>query len=277
MTLDELNLKPSCSVSASAAPLSNGGWRLEIPSGPEGQYRLSQLDDYWGIKRDGFQWQVPVRLSMTARVSSTSIPGTWGFGLWNDPFSLSLGFGGGSRRFPMLPNTAWFFFASPQNYLSLRDDVPAQGFLVQTFRSLKVPSILLGLGVIGYPLMVSPRIARVIRRVLRNFVRDDSYELTHDVTDWHKYSLAMEEGRVTFQVDDAPMFSTEVIPAGRLGIVIWIDNQYLSFKPDGRLSYGTLACSETAWLEIRDIEVARIDDRKGNGNNYSDKTADVIT
>jgi hypothetical protein len=169
----------------------------------------------------------------------------------------------------MLPNTAWFFFASPQNYLSLRDDVPARGFLVQTFSSLKIPPILLGLGAIGYPLMVSPRIARVVRRVLRNTVRDDSYKLTHDVTDWCKYSLAMEEGRVVFQVDDATTFSTEVIPTGRLGIVIWIDNQYLSFKPNGRLSYGTLECSETAWLEIRDIEVTRIDDRIGKRNNFS--------
>lgn len=262
MTLEDLNLEKSCSAGASTATLSDGDWRLEIPNGPKGQYRLAQIDDYKGLKRDDFLWQVPVRFSLNARVSSTSIPGTWGFGFWNDPFSLSLGFGGGSRRFPTLPNTAWFFFASPQNYLSLRDDIPAQGFLVQTFRSLKVPSILLGLGAIGYPFMVSPRIARGVRRVLRNVVKGDSYELTHDVTDWHKYSLVMEEGRVIFQVDDANAFSTEVIPAGRLGMVIWIDNQYMSFKPDGRLGYGTLACSKPAWLEIKDIVAVRIDDRK---------------
>jgi hypothetical protein len=49
-------------------------------------------------------------------------------------------------RLPALPNTAWFFFASPPNYLSLRDDLPAQGALAAVFRSPRLPASLLVLG-----------------------------------------------------------------------------------------------------------------------------------
>jgi len=266
LAIDELRLKPNLSPGATAAPTSDGGWRLEIPPGPKVQYRLAQLDDYSGLKRDGFHWHPPVSFSLTARVSSASIPGTWGFGLWNDPFSLSLGFGGGSRHFPALPNAAWFFFASPQNYLSLRDDVPAQGFLVQTFRSPKIPASLLALGSIGLPMMAFHRIAKALRWVLRNTVRDESHELTHDPTQRHKYSLKWEVDKVVFQVDGSSVSSPAVNPVGRLGLVIWIDNQYLSYTPDGKLGYWTLAHHEPAWLEIKNLEVIRSGQISGLSN-----------
>ena len=71
-------------------------------------------------------------LSLSARVSSDSIPGTWGFGLWNHPFGLSIGFGGSPWRLPALPNAVWFFGASEENYLSFRD---TQRFVFATLRS----------------------------------------------------------------------------------------------------------------------------------------------
>ena len=114
-------------------------WHLKIPAGPGESYRLAQLDDDDNLRRQHFLWSPPLHLKLRARTSSSEIPGTWGFGLWNDPFSLSLGIGGGTRRLPTLPNAAWFFFASPQNYLSFRSDKPAQGFLAQTFQSPKIP------------------------------------------------------------------------------------------------------------------------------------------
>src|SRR5512144_3136865 len=114
-------LIPRTTSGAQVVRLTSGGWRLEIPAGSAGRYRLAQLDDYSNLPRRAFPWQAPLSLSLRARASQSSLPGTWGFGLWNDPFALSLGFGG-ERRIPALPNAAWFFFASAPNYLSLRDD-----------------------------------------------------------------------------------------------------------------------------------------------------------
>ena len=128
-------LKPRHTPSARVEKVldEDSHYRLFIPSGLSDSYRLAQLDDYANLPRKKFPHH-SFDLSMSARTSSDSIAGTWGFGLWNDPFGLSLGFGGSPFRLPMLPNAVWFFGASKQNYLSFSDDKPAQGFLAQTFR-----------------------------------------------------------------------------------------------------------------------------------------------
>src|SRR5688500_11561938 len=101
--------------------LRGSAYRLSIPAGKADQYRLAQLDDYTQTRRSRFPLHFPLSLSLRARVSSDSITGTWGFGLWNDPFGLSLGFGGNPFRLPALPNALWFFGASEESYLSFKD------------------------------------------------------------------------------------------------------------------------------------------------------------
>src|SRR5258706_4492900 len=128
-------MKESATSGASVTSTENG-WRLGIQNGDSLSYRDAQLDDYSRLPRHKFPHQT-LSLSLRAKASSSSIAGTWGFGLWNDPFGLSLGFGGNPFRLPALPNAIWFFSASKQNYLSFREDKPAQGFLAQTFRSPK--------------------------------------------------------------------------------------------------------------------------------------------
>ena len=104
-------------------------------------------------------------MHLEARVSSAAIPGTWGFGLWNDPYGFSFGPGNGFVRLPALPNAAWFFIASAPNYLSLRDDLPAQGGLAATFQSPHWPAALLAFGALALPLLALPPVARVMRRL----------------------------------------------------------------------------------------------------------------
>ena len=229
--------------------MEEGSWILKIPAGPKGSYRLAQLDDYSKQKRQAFPWSPPMALSLRARVFDSRIPGTWGFGLWNDPFSLSLGFGGGTRRFPALPNAAWFFFSSPQNYLSFRDDLPANGFLAQTFCAPQLPTPILALAALGIPLLVWPWMGSKIRPFLRRMITEDSYALNIDVTQWHSYTLEWHQDRIIFKVDDQTL-QTRITPQGPLGLVIWIDNQHAAFYPNGKLAYGTLENFQPAWLEI---------------------------
>src|SRR5215471_12654057 len=99
----------------------SGQYLLSIPAGETGKYRLAQIDDYAKLRRKKFPLRPPLRLTLSARASSDSIPGTWGFGFWNDPFGMALGFGGNPSRFPTLPNAAWFFGASKESYLSFRE------------------------------------------------------------------------------------------------------------------------------------------------------------
>jgi hypothetical protein len=229
---------------------------LNIPPGPAKTYRWAQLDDYMGLARGRFLWQPPVRLALRARVSGAELPGTWGFGLWNDPFTASFGLGGMSRRLPALPNTAWFFYASPPNFLSLRDDLPASGFLVATFRSARPPAGLMALAAPGLPLLALRPGARLIRRIARRFVVQSSALIAADVCAWHAYEVDWEADFVEFRVDGVTIQRTEASPRGPLGLVLWIDNQYAAFTPEGKLAMGSLESSDASWLELDGIEVA---------------------
>jgi hypothetical protein len=173
-------------------------YRLSIPSGFSDSYRLAQIDDYANNARGQFPHRAPRSLSLSARTSSDSIAGTWGFGLWNDPFGLSLGFGGNPFRLPALPNAAWFFGASEENYLSFRDsradqsdegisrstvELPgtsaaraqlgaaANGFLAQTFRAPKFHPLLIVAG------LILPFSRRRTRQIMSRVIEEDGIQL----------------------------------------------------------------------------------------------------
>ena len=230
--------------------LTSNGWRLTIPAGSAGSYRLSQLDNHAHIARKNYPYSPPFSLSLKARVSSASVPGTWGFGLWNDPFGFSFGPEDNFFRLPALPNALWFFHASPQNYLSFRDDKPAQGFLAQAFRSPGFDPLLIPAG------LALPFSRKKTRQLLSRVIDEDSAAVSVDVTQWHTYRLEWSPMRSAFWVDDVKVLESPVSPHPPLGLVIWIDNQYAAFRPDGKIAYGILEGKEE-WLEIEDMEIKR--------------------
>ena len=260
---------------------TEAGWRLEIPAGPAGQYRLAQLDDYSILPRSRFPLNAPITLSLRCRISPPSfppfsphltssrhgirlgengemkggLPGTWGFGFWNDPFTVSLGLQGTARRLPVLPNAAWFFHASAQNHLSFQNHLPGNGFLAQSFSSPKIPSLLLASGFLAAPLMLSKTFAKWIRAMAGKIIGEDSVSLDVNPTEWHTYRLRWSAAGVEYFVDGAPVFETAVSPQGPLGLVIWIDNQFAAFTPTGKVSAGTLENPLPAWMEIADLEI----------------------
>ena len=222
------------------------GYLMKIPAGDSYAYRFAQIDDYFGLPRRKFPHHA-LTLSLRARTSSSTIPGTWGFGLWNDPFGMSLGFGANRFRLPTLPNAAWFFGASPENHLSFSDK-PAQGFLAQSFRSPIFHASLIPAG------MLLPFSAKTTRRMLSKVIAEDSSALGVDVTQWHSYKLEWSESRVAWYVDEVQVFESLVSPNPPLGLVIWIDNQFAAFKPDGKIGFGVLEGGEE-WLEIEGLKL----------------------
>jgi hypothetical protein len=249
------------------------GWHLEIADGGPAAYRLAQLDDYATLARSHLLWQDQATLSLRCRVSDISLPGTWGFGFWNDPFAVSLGLGGMARRLPALPNCAWFFYGSPENHLSFRPSVeskvsrrwnapksgdfelPSHGFLAQTFSAARIPSMLLGTGIFAAPLLFIRPVSKWMRTIAGKSISEDAKRLELDPTQWHEYRLRWSPVRTEFGVDDSIVFETGVSPMGPLGLVIWIDNQYAAWRPDGTLRMGVLANPHPAWMEISELEV----------------------
>jgi hypothetical protein len=247
-------MKARATRNASVQPTKNG-WRLGVQKGDSLHYRDAQLDDYSQLPRHQFPHRPErsrrISLSLRARTSSSSTAGTWGFGLWNEPFGLSLGFGGNPFRLPTLPNAVWFFYASPQNYLSFTDNKPAQGFLTQIFRSPKFHPLLILAG------LALPFSRKLTRKLLSKVIGEDSSAISVDVTQWHRYRLEWEAMRTAWFVDDALVFESPVSPnASRpLGVIIWIDNQYAAFTPEGKIAFGVLE-GEEEWLEVEDIVIS---------------------
>jgi hypothetical protein len=257
-------LTPRFSTHANVTPLPNG-WQMEIPAGDASAYRFAQLDDYTRLPRGRFPSHPPLTLSLRARVPGNSNAGTWGFGLWNDPFGLSLGFGGNALRLPTLPNAIWFFHASEENWLSFRDPgrgnpaptFAGNGFLAQAFHSPNIPSALLALaGIPALPLLVTRKSRRWLRGLASRFVREDGIRLSVDATEWHTYRLEWSPTRSAFWVDDALVLESPVSPRPPLGLVIWIDNQFAAFTPEGKIGFGVLA-GEAAWMEVEDVEMRK--------------------
>lgn len=259
-------MKVSATHNAGVEPIENG-WRLGIQKGDALHYRDAQLDDYFQLPRHKFPHH-SLTLSLRARASGSSIPGTWGFGLWNDPFGMSLGFGGNPFRLPALPNAVWFFSASEQNYLSFTDDKPAQGFIAQTFRAPKFHPLLFFSG------LAFPFSRKFSRKILSKVIDEDAIalwkpsdtsmqerapalqSLSMDPAQWHSYRFEWSPKRVLFYFDDAQVFESPVSPNPPLGLIIWIDNQYAAFTPEGKIGFGVLENTEPAWIEITDLSLS---------------------
>jgi hypothetical protein len=156
---------------------------------------------------------------------------------------------------PALPNAAWFFFASAPNYLSLRNDLPAQGGLAATFQSRRYPTAFIALGALALPLLALPPLARVMRRLGRRVVQQDAVALASDPSEWHSFLLEWSQSGASFCVDERPVLETGVVPLGPLGLVVWVDNQYAAWPLSGRLSFGTLANDQPAWIEIEEFVI----------------------
>lgn len=245
--MDTIALQPRLSKKGIVAATKHG-WRLCVQAGGMHEYQLAQLDDHAGRLRRDLVWRAPLTLSLRARVSSPRIAGTWGFGLWNDPFGFvcaptaSL-----AVRLPTLPQAAWFFSASPRSYLSFRDELPANGFIVQVFRSPKAGYWLLS-AVLAPPLDTKSLRCRLSRKV-----EEDSARVDSDPCTWHRYEIRCRSESTEFSVDERRLLESPVCPCPPLGLVIWIDNQYAAFDPQGRLAWGVEENPDDAWLEIEEV------------------------
>jgi len=241
---------------AQVVEIETGTWRLQVPGGGGNQYRLAQLDDYAEKVRSEFKWHPPLSLSLLVRVSGKAIPGTWGFGFWNDPFSMAMRGGGGKIRLPALPNAAWIFHASAPNYLTLEDDLPARGWYASIYRSNQLATWVFGLGLFALPLLLFPPAVRLLRRFGRRFVQQDGASIDADPTEWQHFKIDWRTEQVIFNMDGEMILETDIVPGSPLGFVMWIDNQFAAIPPSGRVSYGTLAHPDPAWLEVKELRIA---------------------
>jgi hypothetical protein len=135
----------------------------------------------------------------------------------------------------------------------LRDDLPANGALAAAFRSSRGVLALATFGALALPLFFWKGGGRLLRRIGRRFVHEDAESLSINPTEWHRYDLEWSEEGVIYRVDGEIVLNALRSPEAPLGSVIWVDNQYAAFTPQGELRFGTLANPEPAWIEVGEI------------------------
>ncbi len=230
--------------------------RVELLLPPTRFYADAQLDDTQNLPRRALRWKPPLRFSVRARTSIPDPRGTFGFGFWNDPFSLSLGMGGAARKLPAAPQCAWFFYGSPPLDLPLAEGVPGSGWKAATLAFRQMPSLLLAPVAAGGGLLAAfPPTRRWAFRQARRFYLAEERLLGIDPSAWHLYSMEWSFSSVRFFVDGVKVLHSAHPPAPPLGLVLWIDNQYAVASAEKGFGFGVLPLEREQTLELADARI----------------------
>jgi hypothetical protein len=115
--------------------------------------------------------------------------------------------------------------------------------------------LLVAAGSLCLPALMLPALGRRLRSLGRRFVHQDTAILPVNPVEWNSYQLDLGVEGVAFYVNANLAFETLVTPSSPLGVVIWLDNQYAAWTPDGRMRYGTLESSEPVYIEIAELNM----------------------
>jgi hypothetical protein len=246
--------RPSGGATLGTIPLLERA-QLRLP--PVKSYADAQLDDTQNLPRARLRWRPPLRFSVRARTSIPAPLGTFGFGFWNDPFSLSLGMGGAVRKLPSAPQCAWFFYGSPPLDLPLAAGVPGCGWKAATLRSWNIPAWVLAPVAIGGVFLASlPPLRLRAFGFARRFYQAEERLLDLDPSQWHAYAIEWRAASVGFFVDGAEVLRSTHPPLPPLGLVLWIDNQFAVASAAKGFGFGVLPLQREQSLEL---EAARIE------------------
>ena len=244
------NFSPHLINGGTLETTDGGLLRLKIPSNCE-KYCDAQIDDYQTLPRKRFAWSPPCRFEIRARASSSNPPGTLGFGFWNDPFTFSMGQGGAAQRFLATPRTLWFFYGSKENDIRLDPELPGSGWKASSIRSPHLPPLLLApLAAMALGFSYIPFLRSIMMRLARRIVTVDEVLLGVALDHWHTYSLDWDISQAVFSIDGDCVMRVNRPPAGPLGFVAWIDNQYAVASPDKKFHFGVIPTQSSHWLEI---------------------------
>ena len=193
-------------------------------------------------------------MRLRARVSTPRPIGTFGFGLWNDPFAFSLGFAGASRKLPAWPQALWFFYGSPPNDLAYAEPGVPDGWKAASLRSPRMPGLAVAAG--GVSLMALRLFRKLQGRAVRwalSLIRASEVRIDVHLAEWHAYELTWTHAGAEFRVDGAPILQVPRPPDPPLGFVAWIDNQYAIISPGTGVRFGVLPVLEPQFLELADL------------------------
>jgi hypothetical protein len=239
---------------------TESGLRLLTAHTTPTHYADAQIDDYQHRARRDLPWRPPLTFSVRARFShpaamaegDAGLSGTAGFGFWNDPFMMT------GARVPALPRAIWFFYASPPSDIVLDPRIPGFGWKAATIDASRPAAALLALAApLAVPLMNIQALYRAFWPTAQRALCIREAMVSAAMTGWHTYTIEWGVKQARFRVENEIVLACDTAPRGPLGLVIWLDNQYLAVTPWGRLRYGLLATAGEQWLELESVEMRR--------------------
>lgn len=233
-----------------------GGFvRLALPTLGR-RYADAQVDDTAGLPRARFRHRPPFRFHLRARASHAQPIGTLGFGLWNDPFALSVGLAGAARKLPAPPQALWFFYGSPPNDMAYAAPGVPCGWKAASLCSPHLPGAMVAAGGLGLmALGVLRRWQAGAVRWALSYVAASEARIDVDLADWHTYDLVWADSKADFLLDGELLLRVDRPPDPPLGFVAWIDNQYAVISRDKGVKFGVLPVPEPQWLELADLHL----------------------
>lgn len=268
-----------CQIGGAVLEQTGHSLRLVNADTTAQRYSNAQIDDYRGLPRSRFLWRPPLTLTVRARFSHPGpgprscggcdyvyqpeagggpiLSGTAGFGFWNDPFAPPGGPEGLMEgRWPALPRAIWFFYASPPSNMRLDLHTPGCGWKAATIDAARLPFLLLAPSVpIAVPLMHVPALYRRLWPIGQRAIRVSEAAADVDMTHWHTYVIQWGARRARFLVDGRSILDCDTPPEGPLGLVIWLDSQFMVMTPQGRLRHGLLSQPGRQWMELDSVEI----------------------
>lgn len=234
-------------VGAGALEAEGALLRFVVAGATHRKYSDAQIDDYQGLPRRRFLWHPPLRLSLRARFSHAAgeLRGTAGFGFWNDPFLMT------GARMPTLPRAIWFFYGSPPSNMKLDFGTPGHGWKAATIDALRPAAVLLApLAPVLVLLMNIRPVYRALWPLIQQALGVREAMVEADMREWHNYEIEWGIEYARFCVDGKALLEDAPSPRGPLGLVIWLDNQYMIATPQGRLGWGLLEVPGRQWMEV---------------------------
>lgn len=237
--------------------------QMGFKSTNQGKYTDVQIDDYTMLARSSYPWRPPLRMTVRARSSlpaatpkntkeSTGIlQGTAGFGFWNNPFSVN-------GKVLALPESVWFFYASPGSNMALVPGIPGWGWKAQVIHSFRVGALASTI-----PTTLATAFCRMTgktrpaSRWMQRLAGAHETILSADMTKWHIYTLEWHHKQSIFWIDGKVVLRVPQAPSRPLGFVAWLDNQYAIATPQGVLQFGTIESGEQ-WLELDSIKIEQL-------------------
>jgi hypothetical protein len=160
------------------------------------------------------------------------------------------------KRTPALPRVVWFFYASPDSNMKLATDVEGHGWKAATLDAMRLPFFALApLTPLAVPLMNIKPLYRALWPLGQKAIGVQEAQIRAPMTEWHTYRLEWGMRHTRFMVDDQVVLEDAPSPRGRLGFVMWLDNQAMTITPWGQVGWRTVEVTEPQWMEVDRLRI----------------------